>query len=71
MAAVDLARVLRPVQAEGGAAEDDEAAEMKMKQREEKHIVASITLPAEPPVAAATSEPHGVQVSQVGGLAIR
>lgn len=72
VAAVDLARVRQPVHAEGGQAEEEEeAVEAETRQQAamtvEKHVVATKTLPSEPPAAiAVTFEQHGVQVSQVG-----
>lgn len=75
VAAVDLARVRLPVHVEGGAAEEEEAVEVEIRQQErkmtaEKHVTIQ-TLPPEPPAAVAvTSEQHRVQVSQVGGVLI-
>lgn len=71
VAAVDLARVRKPVHAEGGQAEEQEAIEVEMRQQAvttaEKHIVATKPLPVEPPAAVAVaSEQRKVQVSQVG-----
>lgn len=73
VAAVDLARVLKPVHAEGGQAEEPEAVEVEIRQQAaataEKQIFATKTLPAEPPAAVAVaSEQRKVQVSQVGGV---
>ncbi|KAK9537167.1 hypothetical protein VZT92_004805 [Zoarces viviparus] len=68
VAAVDLARVCRPVQADEEEEEEEEAVEMKMK--EEKSVVELKTLPAEPPpvvVAAVASDQLRVQVSQIQG----
>lgn len=67
VAAVDLARVRKPMQAEGTQAEEQEAIEAQMAAATaEKQIVTTKKLP-EPPVAV-TSEQRKVHLSQVGGL---
>lgn len=73
VAAVDLARVRKPVHAEGDQAGEQEAIEVEMRQQAaataETQIVTTKKLPAEPPAAVAVaSEQRKVQVSQVGGV---
>lgn len=65
VAAVDLARVLKPVHGEGVRKEEEEDVELRIKQQAtaEKQVIATKTLPTEPAVSA---EQHRVQVSQVG-----
>ncbi|KAK2840469.1 hypothetical protein Q5P01_014209 [Channa striata] len=70
VAAVDLARVRQPVHAEGSRADEEEAAEVEIRQQAvttaEKQIVATKPLPVEPPAAVAlASKQRKVQVSQI------
>ncbi|KAM6955996.1 uncharacterized protein PEZ65_007120 [Lycodopsis pacificus] len=72
VAAVDLARVRRPVQADEEEEEEEEEEAVEMKMKEEKSVVELKTLPAEPPpviMAAVASDQLRVQVSQIQGSA--